>query len=395
MGKRTFIALLVGALLLLAGFLAAQQPPLFPSNVGPVQVPKEQPGAQAPAQPGPAQPGQAQSGPAQPGDDTIFKVNVRSVIAPVTVTDRDGRFINNLTTLDFQLFDNKKLQKITEDQATHPISLVVAVEASGEVEKIIPQVQKIGSLLSSQLLGDSGEVAVLSFDHRIQTLTGFTSDPDQINAAMKKLKPGSTSFRLNDAAMQAMNLLRNRPPTRKRILLLITESRDYGSEIHVRDVLTAAEFANVVVYSVDMSHLLASLTSTAQPPRPDAIPPEARHLPAGQIGTATTDSQNTMGDWTPALKEIFIAAKAIFVPNPLEVYTKYTGGREYSFMSQKTLERAVADIGEELHSQYLLTYSPNNQDEAGFHEIEVRILKPGMKVRMRNGYWLARVNEQQ
>jgi VWFA-related protein len=387
MGRPILIALLLAALLLLTGFLAAQQPPLFPSTVGPVKV-------ESPAQPssqGPAQPGQV-----QPGDDTpVFRSNVRAVIAPVTVTDHDGRYINSLTTLDFQLYDNKKLQKITEDQATHPISLVVAVEASAEVEKIIPQVQKIGTLLSSLLVGDSGEVAVLSFDHRIQTLTGFTSDPDQINAAMKKLKPGSTSFRLNDAAMQAMNLLRNRPPSRKRILQLITESRDYGSEIHVRDVLTAAEFANVVVYSVDMSHLLAALTSTAQPPRPNPIPPEAIHLPAGQTGTETTVAQNNMGDWTPALKEIFIAAKAIFIPNPLEVYTKYTGGREHSFTSQKGLERAIADIGEELHSQYLLTYSPNNQDEGGFHEIEVRILKPGLKVRTRNGYWLARVNEQQ
>jgi VWFA-related protein len=383
MGPRTLTVLLIAGFVSVAGFLAAQQAPLFPTTVGPVQAPRDPVTAPAPAQPG------------QPGGDVIFRTNVRNVIAPVTVTDRDGRIVNNLTTLDFQLYDNKKLQKISEDQASHPISLVVAIEAGAEVEKIVPQVQKIGSLLSNLLVGESGEVAILAFDHRIQTLTPFTSDPDQINMAMKKLKPGSTTFALNDAANTAMNMLRNRPPTRKRILLLISESRDNGSSARVRDVLTAAEFANVVVYSVDMSHLLASLTSTAQPPRPDPIPAEARHLPAGQIGTQTTDAQNTMGDWTPVLKEIFIAAKAIFVPNPLEVYTKYTGGREYSFMSQKTLERAIADIGEELHSQYLLTYSPNNQDEAGYHEIEVRILKPGLKVRTRNGYWLARVNEQQ
>jgi VWFA-related protein len=332
--------------------------------------------------------------PEQPGGDVIFKSSTRFVIAPVTVTDRDGSVVDNLNTTDFQLFDNKKLQKITEDQASHPISLVVAVEAGAEVEKIIPQVSKIGTLLSNLLVGDSGEVAVLSFDHRVQTLTAFTSDPDMINAAMKKLKPGSTTFRLNDAAMQGINMLKNRPSTRKRILLLISESRDYGSELHVRDVLTEAEFANVVVYSVNMSHLLASLTSTAQPPRPDPIPPEARHLPMGQIGTPTTDSQNTMGDWTPALKEVFLAAKSIFIPNPLEVYTKYTGGREYSFMTQKTLEKAISDIGAELHGQYLLTYSPNDQNEAGFHEIEVRVQKPGLKVRTRSGYWLAQVNDQ-
>ncbi len=385
MRKRAFIAVL-----LTAGFLAAQQPtqqpgqlpglpPAVPPSLQPLQQPPQQPASQE-----------------QPGADVrpTFVTSTRFVIAPVTVTDRNGEVVDNLNTTDFQLFDNKKLQKITEDQASHPISLVVAIEAGSEVEKIIPQVSKIGTLLSNLLVGDSGEAAVLSFDHRIQTLTDFTSDPDMINAAMKKLKPGSTTFRLNDAAREGIRMLARRPSTRKRILLLIGENRDYGSELHPRDVLTAAEFANVVVYSVNMSHLVASMTSQAQPPRPNPIPAEARHMPDGSIGTPTTDSQNNMGDWTPALKEVFIAAKSIFIPNPLEVYTKYTGGREFGFMTQKTLERAIADIGQELHGEYLLTYSPNDQEEAGFHEIEVRVLKPGYKVRTRSGYWLAQVNDQ-
>ena len=167
---RTLTAVLLAALVLtVAGLLVAQQQaPLFPTNTGPVQA---GPNPNAPAQPGTVQPGtpQAQPGtqPAQPGDD-IFKlpsVSVRNVIAPTTVTDRSGRVVNTLTSLDFQLYDNNKLQKIAEDQATHPISLVVAIEASAEVEKILPQVQKVGPLLSSLLIGDSGEVAILSFDH--------------------------------------------------------------------------------------------------------------------------------------------------------------------------------------------------------------------------------------
>jgi hypothetical protein len=96
-----------------------------------------------------------------------------------------------------------------------------------------------------------------------------------------------------------------------------------------------------------------------------------------------------MGNWVPAIKEIFTATKAIFVQNPLEVYTKYSGGREYSFMSQRGLDQAISDIGEELHSQYLLTYNPNDQGEAGFHEITVQVALYDLKVRTRNGYWLA------
>ena len=60
-------------------------------------------------------------------------------------------------------------------------------------------------------------------------------------------------------------MLKNRPANRKRILIVISESQDQGSNLHVRDVLTAAEFANVVIYPMDVSRLLTSLTATPMP----------------------------------------------------------------------------------------------------------------------------------
>ena len=190
---------------------------------------------------------------------------------------------------------------------------MVLVQANAGVEKILPQVQKIGSLIDGLVTGDNGEVAVVAFDHRIQTIADFTSDPDKISAAFKKLKPGSWSSRMNDSAMEGIRLLRNRPATQRRTLLVISESRDNGSEISYREVLTAAEFANVVVYSVNMSRLVASLSTQAQPPRPNPIPLEGRHTTAGVIDTPTTDSQMAVGNWTPVFTEIFKDIKRIFV----------------------------------------------------------------------------------
>jgi VWFA-related protein len=326
-----------------------------------------------------------------PDDKATFTQDIRIVMTPVTVTDRTGIVINGLSPTDFRLLDNGKPQKITEDIAVHPISMVIVIQANAEVEKMLPAVQKLASAIQSQVLGDDGEAAVLEFDHRIQNLSDFTSDPDKLSAALKKLRPGSSSSRLNDATIEGINILRRRPNSRRKVLLLISESRDNGSEIKSREVLSAAEFANIVIYSIDISHLVASVTAPPSATRSvlDNRPPGAVHLPAGVVETPTTQSQQNMGNWMPLVKDIFLAAKGLIVANPLEVYTKYTGGREYSFKTQKDLERAVSELGEELHSQYLLTYRPNNEDEAGYHNIVVQVLKPGLTIRSRDGYYWA------
>ena len=315
------------------------------------------------------------------------------VQAPVIVLDREGHVVNGLTALDFTLLDNGKPQPVTEDVAQHPVSVVVAVQANTSMEKILPQIRRTGSLFDNFVAGDAGELALIQFDHRVQTLLNFTSDSDQINAAFKdKLKTGSTTSAVNDAVMGGINLLRNRDKGRKRVLIVIAENRDGGSGLHARDVLEAAEFANVIVYWLDVSRMVAGLTSTPQPTRPNTIPPGGQYLPNGQVMTPTLDQQlNNNGDWTPVLKEIMTLVKGIFVPvtYPANVYTHFTGAREFPFTTQKGLEEAIADIGKELHNQYILTFSVSNVHEAGYHNLKVTVDKPGLNIFTREGYWIA------
>jgi VWFA-related protein len=91
----------------------------------------------------------------------------------------------------------------------------------------------------------------------------------------------------------------------------------------------------------------------------------------------------------PVLMEIFNQVKAVFVSNHAEIFTQYTGGREYSFTGLKSLEQAITDLGEELHSQYLLSYTPSNIAEGGYHKIRVEVNRPNLEVRTRGGYWMA------
>jgi hypothetical protein len=88
--------------------------------------------------------------------------------------------------------------------------------------------------------------------------------------------------------------------------------------------------------------------------------------------------------------ELFRDVKAIFKDNPVELLTKGTGGSEHGFYRQKGLETAISRIGEELHSQYVLSYNPNNKDEGGFHVITVQVAgRPDVQTRVRPGYWLS------
>lgn len=330
------------------------------------------------------------SDPSKPEKDVVIPVTVNVVIAPTTVRDHSGNFVNGLQLQDFQLYDNGKLQKITADVRDEPLSLVIAVQKSSNLNDILPKIQRIGSMLNALVAGQDGEVAVIAFDHRIQLVQDFTNETQKISEAMKKLTPGSANHAVIDAEVQSIRLLKKRPANRRRVLLLIAEKRDRGSELRAREALTEAQFANVAIYALDISSVVATLTGKPEPPRPQPIPTTAQHVPAGGALTPTTIDQNfNTGSFIPMFVDIFKAVKGIFVDDALDVFTRFTGGKQYSFVSEKSLERAVEGIADELHSQYLLSYSPNNQAEGGFHEIRVVVNRPSLEVRTRPGYWVA------
>ena len=93
--------------------------------------------------------------------DIVVPVNV--VIAPTTVLDKSGNYVNGLTIDDFKLFDNGKPQRITQDVAFEPISLVIAVQASSMLGDILPKIQTTGVMISNLVVGQNGEAAVLGY----------------------------------------------------------------------------------------------------------------------------------------------------------------------------------------------------------------------------------------
>jgi VWFA-related protein len=332
---------------------------------------------------------------AQESGDTVFGTRVTNILAPTTVLDKDGNHVTGLKPSEFRLYDNDKLQDIRVDETFAPISLVVAVQADYKVNSVLPKIRKLGTMLTALVAGETGEIAVVGFDHRIQNLTnGFTADGDKVNEALNRLKAGSMNSALTDAVVESTRMLQQRPKDRRKVLLLIAESLDKGSTMKTREALQNLEIGNVMVYALNVSRLYTALTTKPAYPRPDPIPPGGRHVPAGGINTPSEIARNrgTEGygaDFAPLLAEVFRGVKGVFVPNPIEVYTKYTGGKEYPFVSQEDLERAVQQVSSELHNQYLITYNPNNKSEGGYHKLRVEVARRDLEVSTRPGYWLA------
>ena len=125
--------------------------------------------------------------------------------------------------------------------------------------------------------------------------------------------------------------------------------------------------------------MVVRLTEKARA-RPDPIairgPP-----PDGQAEHADDDFRITVPNWRSSRrysKEIFADTKRIFIDSPSEVFVKGTGGEQFFFVKQKGLEDAVQRISQEIRSQYLISYQPNNAGEPGYHRLVV-VVESGVR----------------
>lgn len=330
-----------------------------------------------------------------PTSDGTIRVGVKYIVVPAVVKKKNGEYMNGLRAEDFRLLDNDKPQKINVDVSYAPISLVVAIQASSASEPVLPRVKQIGSLLTAELAGAQGRVAVLDFDHRVTTLQDFTSDTNKIEASLQKLKAGSSSSAMLDAVEAGARMLRHEQADRRKVLLLISEPRDAGSTVRLKQVLTDLEFDNITVYSININRVLSTLMAKNDQRPVHDLPPGAQPMPAGFPAVPSYQEQaygnpTNSANFAPAFVGIFKEVKGFMVGNPTKTISEFTGGDEFTFFRQPELEAAIQSIGEEVHSEYLITYNPNNKSEGGFHTIQVEVLNhSSADVRTRPGYWIA------
>ena len=356
--------------------------------------------AQAPSGPIPPKPGaEVQQA---PKDMPKVKVQVALVNTPVTVRDARGEMVHDLEARDFQIADNGVTQQISHfDMGGDPISLVILMETSSRIEALLPQVRKTGILFTQTVMGPSGEAAVVGFNDSVDKLQDFTTNADLIENTIAHLGEGTSGSKLYDAMAVGVEMLSGRPeatadkPGRRRVLMILSEATDAGSDAKLGEVLRNAQLANVTIYSVGLSTTRAELQAKPKDTRPQLTPPGTFPLPP-QPGTPQTPTSETN-----RYGNIDILAAAVWAvqhvhnqikDHALEVAAAATGGAHLSTFKDRSIEKAIDEIGGELHSQYTISYTPTGADAPGYHEIKVNVVRndaKNLKVRARPGYYLA------
>ncbi len=317
-----------------------------------------------------------------------FKSTVPLVLAPTTITDSKGRYVDGLTLEDLILYDDTVPQTVQMDWMTYPIDLVVAVQTSSNSGAVIDKLGGTGILFSQLLAADAGQTAVISFAGQVTLHQDFTGDADSVIHALRMLRKEGGGAPMLDALRQALMMLERRPSGRRRIVLMIAEKRDRGSDAKLAEVMERVQRLNATIYWLTYSPLLQPFT--VKPKTAEGLKPEAERIKMRQCDLCPPpDTTPVPPDLGPggivyAIGELV----RLHQPDLPSLFTRTTGGRTLSFLKKNALEQAIQLVGEEVHRQYILSFSPKGGEPGKYHAVRVAVKnRPDLQAKTREGYW--------
>jgi VWFA-related protein len=334
-------------------------------------------------QPGASQPAQQNDPPLNDAQARIT-VNSNLVVLPVTVKDRSGEMIPDLTRDDFRVFEDNVEQKIDVFTAeAFPLSIVILVDndlKDKDAEKVQASLTAILGAMS-----DYDEAFVCRFDQFFHPGKGFTSDRDLLAKELKRtnldtepgvstpggpfngatinnhstidqssidrstqILKGQPTKALDDAVFAAAALLHDRPRSRRRVIILISDGVNGKkfNKFSYDNVKNALLRDNISVYSIA--------------------------VPSAYLERKLSPIERTV--------------------SPLIRYANDSGGEIYHATKEEGFETFYARLTEEARHQYTLAYIPRGTDRsAEYHSIEVRVKRERVDVRTREGYFTGQI----
>ncbi|MGA2569524.1 MAG: VWA domain-containing protein [Terracidiphilus sp.] len=273
--------------------------------------------------------------------EATFHVDVKLVNIFVNVTDKNGALVGGLTRDDFAVFEDGRLQQIAifERQSEAPLNLTLAIDTSGSVRKDMSEEATAARRFAHALLRPQDRMSVLQFATEVRELTPFTNNLSQIDHSLNQLR-GDWATALYDAICLGSERLGKREG--RKVLIVVSDGDDTAKSSTYPDALEAALRNEVMIYSlID-------------------VPIEA------------SAGRDTGGE------------------HALITLAEQTGGK-YFYVGEGGLDKAFAQVSEDLRTQYLIGYYPRKQvPGVDFHRVTVTIPRAApdeFNVRNKAGYY--------
>ena len=330
-------------------------------------------------------------------NEALIRVQAKLVTAPVTVINSNGDFVLDLKKKDFEVLDNdvhQHIEQISLDLQT--LAAVIVVETNSTSGPLLDEVRPLGSVFSGLMLGPEGKAGVVTYGDQIRVVQDFTQDSAKLESALRGLEARGSSIHLDDALARAISLLENRPKGERRIIVVLSDGHDLGSETGKEEVVKTAVNAGITIYGVGFSPSRALLGRQAKAPEITAMDASmARPVPPGSALTPTAEMNTYDVPTLPVVPLLLATSETVRSPiakSVLEFYADRTGGVCYSHWSKKAVQNELNRIANEIQSQYEIAYVPHTPSENGFHRIQVNVDRSGVKVRTRAGYFAGGTN---
>jgi VWFA-related protein len=332
---------------------------------------------------------QEPAGPEEVDAGDIVRVSTTLITIPVSVMDRDGRYVPNLQKEEFRVWEDGVEQEVAFFQSVDkPFSVVLMLDTSPSTQFRLEDIQDAAISFVNQLRSDD-KVMVVSFNDDIKILSEFTTDRNKLQRAIQRSKTDDGT-RLYDAVDMVINQQLSRVQGRKAIVLFTdgvdTTSRRASFESNIMD----AQELDALIYPVQYDTSSDMNVIVNQPvPQIDVF----GQILGGIFGGKRRRNNRGNGGGYPG--------GGGYPPNggptrrdDYDIGSRYlaelansTGGREYHADSLQNMSYAFANVAEELRRQYSIGYYPKRPPQAGQRrQIRVRARQPNLAVRSRDSY---------
>lgn len=275
-----------------------------------------------------------------------IQVNVNLVNVFVTVLDENNAPVAGLKKEDFRIFEDSNPEKIAvfESESQLPLSIVLAIDTSLSTRKDLALELESARRFSHSILRPVDRLAVYEFNEEVHEVVPFTSDGPTIDRGIRRIRSGAATA-MYDAVYLASDALRDQRG--RKVMVIITDGGDTVSKVNYHDALRAAQQSEATVYSIII------------------VPVEAD------------------------------AGRDIGGEHALIQLSNDTGGKYFYAASIANLNRAFAQISEELRTQYRLAYYPARRvADSDFRHIVVEVKtsdsQKHLRARHRTGYYTSK-----